>query len=145
MINLSKHFTLDEMTRSSSIFDNTPNEHIIENLKHTCSQLEKVRELLGDKPIVISSGFRSREVNISVNGAKNSDHLWGFAVDFRVSGLTPYEIVEMISKSDIPFKQIINEFQSWTHLSFEKGNDKCQVLTASKVKGKTVYAAGNHK
>lgn len=76
---------------------------------------------------------------------KNSDHLYGFAVDFKIEGFTPYEIVEKIAESDIEFKQLLNEFQRWVHISFEPGKNRKEVLTSSKVKGKTMWTAGNHK
>ena len=144
MINLSKHFSLDELISTSLIYDNTPSEHIIENLKRTCAEMEKVRALF-DKPIVVTSGFRSSMVNNSIGGAKNSDHLYGFAVDFKIEGFTPYEIVEKIAESDIEFKQLLNEFQRWVHISFEPGKNRKEVLTSSTGKVKPVWTAGNHK
>ena len=148
---LSEHFTLDEMIRSSSIYDNTPGDVQIERLKYLCENLEKIRELVG-KPIRINSGFRSEMVNHAVGGSKTSDHKLGAAADFEVEGMSNYELAKLIAESDLEWKQLILEFYTpgvensgWVHCSFLEGNKKKEVLTAARVKGKTVYTAGLHK
>ncbi|MFZ9071156.1 MAG: D-Ala-D-Ala carboxypeptidase family metallohydrolase, partial [Burkholderiaceae bacterium] len=66
-MNLTEHFTLEEMTRSEAAarhgYDNTPNEAEIANLTRLCELLEQVKETLGGKPIMVNSGFRSKQVN----------------------------------------------------------------------------------
>ena len=44
-------------------------------------KLEALRHALGDRPITISSGFRSTSCNSRVGGATNSRHLYGDAAD----------------------------------------------------------------
>ena len=97
---LSEHFTLGELTKTSyhTLDGNIPSRVAIENLKRVCGWLEILRErynkLYGDDPsysggeipIVISSGYRSEEVNMKCGGAKGSNHLTGCAVDIRCYG-----------------------------------------------------------
>ena len=121
-MNLSTHFTLDEMTLSQTAdrrsIDNTPPPSIVEALKKTALGLEGVRTLLG-APIVISSGYRSPLLNQVVGGTKNSQHTTGQAVDFIAPGYgSPAEIVRTIVKAGLAFDQCILEFDRWVHISF---------------------------
>ena len=109
---LSPHFTLGELTKTSyyTLDGNIPSHEAIENLKRVCGWLEILRErynkLYGDGvsppdpsysggeiPIVISSGYRSEEVNMKCGGAKGSNHLTGCAVDIRCYG--PEQMIRM--------------------------------------------------
>ena len=96
--------------------DNTPNATEISNLVRTALLLEQVRALL-KKPIIINSAYRSKAVNDAVGSKDTSQHRIGCAADIRVPGMTPKQVVEAIMKSDIPYDQIIREFDSWTHIS----------------------------
>ena len=117
---LTPNFTLEEMTASEigarKGLDNTPNATEIANLVRTAGLLEQVRELL-KKPIIINSAFRSKAVNDAVGSKDTSQHRIGCAADIRVPGMTPKQVVEAIMKSDIPYDQLIREFDSWTHIS----------------------------
>ena len=84
---LSQHFTLGELTKSSHAeVYNIPSHQAIENLKRVCEWLEELRARAG-VPIIINSGYRSPQLNKIVGGAKGSNHLNGYAVDIRVSGI----------------------------------------------------------
>jgi zinc D-Ala-D-Ala carboxypeptidase len=117
---LSEHFTLEELTRSEVAerkgLDNTPNASEIANLTRLAALLEEVRSLL-NKPIMLNSGFRSKAVNDSVGSKDSSQHRIGCAADIRVPGMTPKQVVEAVIASDIGYDQIIEEFSSWTHIS----------------------------
>jgi uncharacterized protein YcbK (DUF882 family) len=117
---LSEHFTLEELTRSEVAerkgLDNTPNASEIANLTRLAALLEEVRSLL-NKPIMLNSGFRSKAVNDSVGSKDSSQHRIGCAADIRVPGMTPKQVVEAIIASDIGYDQVIEEFSSWTHIS----------------------------
>lgn len=116
-MNLSPHFSLAELTFTDHReFDNTPNEKEMENLIRLAKFLEQVRALLG-KPIMVNSAFRSKQVNDAVGSKDTSQHRIGCAVDFRVPGMTPDEVVRTIRASKLPFDQLIREFDRWTHLS----------------------------
>lgn len=117
---LTENFSLEEMTVSEigvrRGLDNTPNATEISNLVRTALLLEQVRALV-KKPIIVNSAFRSKAVNDAVGSKDTSQHRIGCAADIRVPGMTPKEVVEAIMKSDIPYDQLIREFDSWTHIS----------------------------
>ena len=117
-MNLTEHFTLEELTATSHRqFDNTPNDQELENLRRLAEFLEQVKELLGGKPIMVNSAFRSKEVNDSVGSKDTSQHRTGCAADIRVPGMTPDQVVRAIIASDLPYQQVIREFDAWTHVS----------------------------
>ena len=86
--NLSEHFTLGEMTKSSSHPEvyNIPSHEAIANLKRVCGWLEVLRKRYGG-PIIINSGYRSPQLNRKIGGVATSNHLTGCAVDIRVTGM----------------------------------------------------------
>ena len=124
-MNLSQNFTLEELTRSEAAarggWDNSPNEQELENLKRLAALLQDVKAAVGGKPVIINSGFRSKPVNDAVGSKDSSQHRLGCAADFRVPRMTPREVVEACI--DLPFDQIILEFDSWTHISVPNSAD----------------------
>jgi hypothetical protein len=117
-MNLSPHFTLEELTHTDHReLDNTPNQNEISNLQRLANFLEEVKTALGGKPIMVNSAFRSKQVNDAVGSKDSSQHRIGCAVDIRVPGLTPDEVVRTIIASGLPYDQIIREFDRWTHIS----------------------------
>jgi len=117
-MNLTPHFTLEELTHTDHReFDNTPNETELENLKRLAAFLEEVKTVLGGRPVMVNSAFRSKQVNDAVGSKDTSQHRIGCAVDFRVPQLTPDEVVKAIMASDLGYDQLIREFDRWTHLS----------------------------
>ena len=115
---LSEHFTLEELTATSHRqFDNTPNASEMANLVRLAAFLEQVKTALGGKPVMINSGFRSKQVNDSVGSKDTSQHRIGCAADIRVPGMTPNEVVKAIMAAGIGYDQLIREFDSWTHIS----------------------------
>jgi len=142
---LSQHFNLNEFTISQTAtrkgIDNTPPEPVIERLRMLAATLERVRGLLGNSPIRISSGYRSKELNRAIGSSDNSAHVLGYAVDFTcpIFG-TPKEVANEIAKSAIKFDQIIYE-GTWIHLSVDPRNRR-EVLTATFKNGKAYYSKG---
>jgi hypothetical protein len=115
---LSEHFSLEELTATSHRqFDNTPKANELANLMRLAAMLEQVKTVLGGKPVMINSGFRSKQVNDSVGSKDTSQHRIGCAADIRVPGMTPNEVVKAIMASDIGYDQLIREFDAWTHIS----------------------------
>jgi zinc D-Ala-D-Ala carboxypeptidase len=117
-MNLTEHFTLEELTHTSHRqFDNTPNDAEMANLVLLAEFLEKVKTLLDGKPIMVNSAFRSKQVNDSVGSKDTSQHRLGYAADIRVPGMTPDAVVRALVASDLPYDQVIREFDAWTHVS----------------------------
>ena len=115
---LTKHFTLEELTTTEHReLSNEPNETEKTNLVRLAIFLEQVKELLGGKPIMVNSAFRSKAVNDAVGSKDSSQHRVGCAADLRVPGMTPDEVVKAVIASDLPFDQVIREFDRWTHIS----------------------------
>jgi hypothetical protein len=117
-MNLSEHFTLEELTVTDHrSLDNTPNAGEIENLKRLAVFLELVKDRLGGRPVMINSAFRSKVVNDAVGSRETSQHRLGCAADVRVPGMTPDAVVRAVKASGLAYDQIIREFDAWTHIS----------------------------
>lgn len=150
MSQLSKYTTLQEVIKSNQAsvlqIPNIPNVEQVANLKLVCTEVfDKVREHFG-KPIGISSAFRSTELNRRINGAKNSQHMEGKALDIdgdlygEVSNKAIFDYI----KNNCKFDQLIWEFGTennpdWVHVSYNKGVNRKQILRAIKSGGKTIY------
>jgi len=139
---LSKYFTLYELTYSPTALrrgiDNTPSSAVKENLSVLCKKiLDPVRDLIG-KPIQINSGFRCRLLNTIVGGSVNSQHVYGQAADIECRGVSADTLYQMIKTSNIPFHELIQEYNSWVHISFSR-DPKRKCFYATKINGKTVY------
>lgn len=117
-MNLTAHFTYEELTHTDHrTLDNTPNDDELKNLTRLAEFLEQVKTLLGNKPIMVNSAFRSKLVNDAVGSKDSSQHRVGCAADIRVPGMTPNEVVKAVITSGLPYDQIIREFDRWTHIS----------------------------
>ena len=134
-MNLSEHFTLNELIDSPSAvkagIDNTPDASVQDNLRRLCHSLEAIRELVG-APLIISSGYRCPALNTLIGGANSSAHVRGLAADFTVVGLSPRQTVELIDDSGLVFDQLILEFDRWVHLGLSEARPRRQVLTLNK-------------
>ena len=133
---LSDHFTLSELTKSSTAerrgIDNEPGSTEIENLITVCDQiLEPVRGHYGI-PFAPSSGFRGLELNRAIGSSDSSQHVKGEAVDFEVPGIANKEVALWVMEN-CEFDQLILEFykegipdSGWVHCSYtlEKDNRK---------------------
>ncbi len=118
MTPLSLHFTLEELTTTDHReLSNEPNESETENLKRLATFLEQVKTVLGGKPVMVNSAFRSKAVNDAVGSKDTSQHRIGCAADIRVPGMTPDEVVKAVIASGLNYDQIIREFDRWTHIS----------------------------
>ena len=117
-MNLTDHFTLEELTHTDHReLDNTPNDAELENLKRLAEFLEDLKVVLGGKPIMVNSAFRSKAINDAVGSKDTSQHRIGCAADIRVPSMTPDEVVRAVIASGLPYDQIIREFDRWTHVS----------------------------
>jgi hypothetical protein len=117
-MNLSEHFTLEELTHTDHReFDNTPNATELSNLTRLAVLLEEVKGVIGGKPIMVNSAFRSKAVNDAVGSKDSSQHRVGCAADIRVPGMTPDEVVKALIAAGLGYDQVIREFDRWTHVS----------------------------
>ena len=146
-MNLSKNFTLKEFTKSTSALragiSNDPTEEHIENIKLLVKYvLQPLREALG-KPIRVTSGYRSFELNKAIRGSKNSQHCKGQAADlqFKVDNVMNNKIVwNKVIELGLPFDQMINEFDyAWIHISYNHEYNRKALLEAYRESGKTKY------
>jgi zinc D-Ala-D-Ala carboxypeptidase len=145
-MNLTEHFTLDELTSSEAAerngWDNTPNETELANLKRLAAFLEEVKTALGGRPVMVNSAFRNKQVNDSVGSKDTSQHRIGCAVDIRVPQLTPDQVVKAIVAAGLEYDQLIREFDRWTHVSIPNTPETAprrQVLIIDKT-GTRLYA-----
>ena len=128
MIMLSPHFTVQELVRSDIAIRkgiyNFPTADVLENLGVLAQKLETVRVILG-RPVYISSGYRSEELNADIGGSKTSAHMLGLAADFECPAFgTPREVFEYLRKheQEIGYDQLILEFppNGWIHLGIKR-------------------------
>ena len=134
-MNLSKHFTLEELTISQTAsrhgIDNTPNDLALSNLLILAITLEEIRDMF-NQPIIISSGYRSPVLNSLINGSKTSAHMRGSAADIIVPAFgRPFDVIRVIMASNLEFDQLIYEFKSWIHVGISKVPRK-EILTINK-------------
>lgn len=150
---LSKNLSLSEVTRSDTAkrksISNMPTPEHIENFKKLAVNIfQPIREHF-DKPILISSGYRSAELNKAIGGSASSQHCSGEAIDIDMDGttITNKQIFDFI-KDKLNFDQLIWEFGTesnpdWVHVSFAANrSQRKQVLIAKRVNGKTTYLKG---
>jgi zinc D-Ala-D-Ala carboxypeptidase len=145
-IQLSPNFFLSEFIESNEAerlgIDNTPNPIIVQSLFEMAKTLEQIRKLLGNGPIIVSSGYRSPALNKAVGGSATSDHMTGRAADFKAPRFgTPLQAAKKIADSSIKFGQLIWE-GSWVHISLPDGTNDGQVMTAKFIDGKARYTRG---
>ena len=139
---LSKHFQLHEFEKSATAIrlgiKNKAGSGEIKNLTDVCYEiLEPVRAKFDEKPIIITSGFRSEELCEAIKSSKTSQHTKGQAVDFEIAGISNLEVALWI-QNNCNFDQLILEFwkdeeddpnSGWVHCSFVEGSNRKQVLT----------------
>ncbi len=119
---LSPNFSLAEFIESDTAtrlrIRNAPPPKVLARLYNTAAGMEGVRRVLGNIPILVTSGYRSPALNKAVGGSANSDHMDGDACDFKAPDAgTPLEICHLLVKSGIKFDQLIEE-GTWVHISF---------------------------
>lgn len=139
---LSKHFKLHEFEKSATAIrlgiKNKAGSGEIKNLTDVCYEiLEPVRAKFDEKPVMITSGFRSEELCEAIKSSKTSQHTKGQAVDFEIAGVSNLEVALWI-QNNCNYDQLILEFwkeededpnSGWVHCSFVEGSNRKQVLT----------------
>ena len=149
---LSEHLSLSEVTRSESAkrkgISNMPTEAHIANFKLLAENIfEPIRQHFRC-PIIISSGYRSKELNSAIGGSLTSQHCQGEAIDIDMDGTAQGVTNKMVFdyiKDNLNFDQLIFEFgddnnPDWVHVSYEStGKQRKQILRAIRSGGKTIY------
>ena len=148
-MNLSKSFTLNELTKSQEAtrlgIDNTPNEEHISNLKLLCENvLQPIRDFYG-MPLSVSSGYRSAALCEAIGSSSKSQHTKGQAADFEIFGVANKDLADFVVKN-LDYDQCILEFwnenepnSGWVHCSFNASGNRKQFLKAEKLNGRVVY------
>lgn len=152
---LSPHFHLSEFTRSQTAtrrgLDNTPSLLVIENLRTLCNEVLEPVRVHFDRPVIVSSGYRSPVVNSAVGGSDSSQHCHGQAADIEIPGVSNVDLANWIWRT-LYYDQLILEFYTpgvpdsgWVHVSW---CEPCrnQELTARRIgswgRTRTEYVAG---
>ena len=158
----SSYFTISELTASATALregiDNRPSKCAYHLLHVLVDQLlDPIREAWGE-PIVVSSGYRCKELNALVGGVKNSHHILGCAADITAPLLSPqggrigsamseylplgggreganrklFKLIQQMQQSgQIRFTQLIWEGDGrWIHISYVPSDLRCQVIDA---------------
>ena len=123
---LTKNFSLGEMTKSQTALrrgiDNTPTPDKLDPLILLCQKvLQPVRDHF-DRPVTITSGYRSPELCAAIGSKITSQHTKGQAADFEVPGVSNMEVAQWIA-DNCEFDQLILECYTggntgWIHCSY---------------------------
>ena len=128
------------MTRSMTAqrrgIDNTPGSGEIHNLTEICYKILEPLRAKFDKPITITSGYRSEALCEAIGSKKTSQHALGQAVDLEIFGVPNIKTAYWL-QNNVDFDQLIMEYfdptdpaAGWVHVSYnEKGANRKQVLT----------------
>ena len=148
---LTDNFTLAELTKSQTAercgIDNNPDKEHIENLQRLCNHiLQPVRDYF-QKPVTISSGYRSPELSQKIGSSSRSQHCKGEAADFEVPGVSNKELADFINEN-LDYDQVILEFHNpdeinsgWVHASYVGEGNRSEYLLAEKDEnGKVRYS-----
>lgn len=131
-IQLSKNFTLEELTYSRTAIENglenVPNPQALTALKNLVTYLlQPLRDKYGST-IAVTSGYRNQAVNLLVGGVENSQHSKGEAADCYIAE-GPVKLLEILKDSGLPFDQaIIYKRKKFLHLSYREGFNRKQIL-----------------
>ena len=148
---LSANFTLAELVKSQTAercgIDNNPDKEHIQSLQKLCDNiLQPVRDYF-QKPVTISSGYRSPELSQKIGSSSRSQHCKGQAADFEVPGVSNKELADFINEN-LSFDQVILEFHNpdeinsgWVHSSYVGERNRSEYLLAEKDEnGKVRYS-----
>lgn len=143
---LSKNLTLGEASKSATAIkngiSNKPSGEHLSNLIQIANKIfQPVRDHFGE-PILVTSGYRSQELNKIIGGASGSQHCKGEALDLDGS-VENFRIFEYI-KENLEFDQLIWEFgddenPDWVHVSYNGDHNRGKVLMAVRQNGRVIY------
>lgn len=141
---LSANFTLGEFTASDNAqrlrIDNSLPPELLNKAAITAEMMERIRSALGDKPIIITSGYRCLALNRAIGSSDGSDHVKAMAVDFKCPEFgTPFAVATFLAAQvdSLAIGQIIAEFSSWIHVSTRQPSNPVNRVI-------TINAQGTH-
>ena len=150
MVNISKHISYKEATRSATALrlgiENIPNEYEIQNMEIIAKKVFEPLRKAVDAPIKINSFFRSEKLNKAIGGSGKSQHCQGRAIDIDdVYGSVSNAYMFYYIKDNLDFDQLIWEFGTdanpdWVHVSYvDEDSNRKRCLKAIRKDGKTKY------
>jgi|TARA_R110002051_G_scaffold307355_1_gene378363 uncharacterized protein YcbK (DUF882 family) len=137
---LSKHFTLEEFEKSQTAtrkgIKNNAGSGEVKSLGDLCYEILEPVRVKFDKPVTITSGYRSKELCLAIGSSENSQHTCSngsAAADFEIAGVSNLEVALWI-QNHCDFDQLILEYYTgansgWIHVSYKDGSNRKQVLT----------------
>lgn len=130
-------FVKSETAKQKEI-DNTPNQNQLIAGMVLADKMQELRNKI-NLPIIISSGFRSAELNKAIGGAPSSWHMQFLACDFNIKGLDPYEAVLKIKESKVSLDKCFVE-RDCVHIQtcMDESKNRNFFGTATKINGKWV-------
>jgi hypothetical protein len=146
-MNITEHFTLAELTRTSQPIPNEPGAPEMSNLRALCQfVLEPVRARFG--AVKVNSAYRSLRVNRAIGSKDNSQHRLGEAADIEVERVANADLARWIA-NNVPFDQLILEAyrpgvpgSGWVHVSYRAGRLRHDVLTMTMGSHGPIYSKG---
>jgi len=117
---LTPNFKLSEFL-SHNDKGSRPDYQTILNLKILANRLQVIRDLTG-KQIYINSGYRSKEYNASIGGARESFHTKGMAADIRIEGMSPARVQEYLKN----WSGGLGSYSNFTHVDIRNYNARWQ-------------------
>lgn len=158
MIRVSDHISYTEAVKSQTAIrksiSNKPSSFALTNMRMVAINCFEPIRNYHNKPIHVSSFYRSFLLNSSIGGSKNSQHLHGDAngvregamdidADYYNNGITNKQIFDWL-RSNVKFDQLIWEYgddsnPAWVHVSYREGRNRMQVLKASRSRGRLIY------
>jgi len=139
---LAPHFTLREFERTSTGLPNRSPKSCHARLRRLCGHiLEPLRGYL-ERPVIVTSGYRSSAVNRAVHGSPTSQHMRGEAADIKVEGVAADVLAAAIVALGVPFDQVIwydIERGGHVHVSYSIRRARRQVLHAPATGGYTPW------
>lgn len=121
-MNLSPHFTFDELTRTGQTALQAKNREEAKQYMKALTDLAEMLEVIRAKfgPVKVTSAFRGPSVNSAAGGSKSSQHLVGEAADIGCGVSDEVLHKWIVTESGIKFGQCILEKppgKSWVHVS----------------------------